>query len=113
MTLIGWIEALVIFGLIILCVKPLGGYMARVFQGDRTLLSPVLGPLENAIYKMCRIDPAQEMKWYTYLFAVLGFHVVGLAFLYVLLRTQRGCRSIRKGSAIWHPISPGTRPSAS
>ncbi len=95
MTLIGWIEALVIFGLVILCVKPLGGYMARVFQGERTLLTPVLGPLENAIYKVCRVDPAQEMKWYTYLFAVLGFHVVGLAFLYVLLRTQA-----------WLPLNP-------
>ncbi|MGB6985040.1 MAG: potassium-transporting ATPase subunit KdpA [Candidatus Aquilonibacter sp.] len=95
MTVIGWIEALVIFGLVILCVKPLGSYMARVFQGDRTLLSPVLGPVENLIYKICRVDPAQEMKWYTYLFAVLGFHVVGLIFLYVLLRTQA-----------WLPLNP-------
>ena len=95
MTVIGWIEALVIFGLVILCVKPLGGYMARVFGGERTLLSPVLAPVENLVYKICRIDPQQEMKWYTYLFAVLGFHVVGLVFLYVLLRTQA-----------WLPLNP-------
>ena len=95
MTVIGWIEALVIFGLVILFVKPLGGYMARVFGGERTLLSPVLAPVENLVYKICRIDPQQEMKWYTYLFAVLGFHVVGLVFLYVLLRTQA-----------WLPLNP-------
>ena len=95
MTVIGWIEALVIFGLVILCVKPLGSYMARVFGGERTWLSPVLEPVENLIYRICRVDPKQEMKWYTYLFAVLGFHVVGLVFLYVLLRTQG-----------WLPLNP-------
>ena len=95
MTVIGWIEALVIFGLVILCVKPLGSYMARVFGGERTWLSPVLEPLENLIYRICRVDPKQEMKWYTYLFAVLGFHVVGLVFLYLLLRTQG-----------WLPLNP-------
>ncbi|HTX56273.1 MAG TPA: potassium-transporting ATPase subunit KdpA [Candidatus Acidoferrales bacterium] len=95
MTLIGWIQALVIFGLVIACVKPLGTYMAHVFDGDRTPFTPVLAPLEKLIYRICRIDPGQEMPWYTYLFAVLGFHVVGLLFLYVLLRTQA-----------WLPLNP-------
>ncbi|HUA07993.1 MAG TPA: potassium-transporting ATPase subunit KdpA [Candidatus Acidoferrales bacterium] len=95
MTVVGWVQALVIFGLVILCVKPLGTYMARVFEGERTLLAPVLAPLENLIYRLCRIDPKQEMTWYTYLFAVLGFHVVGLVFLYALLRTQA-----------WLPLNP-------
>ena len=95
MTLIGWVQALVIFGLVIACVKPLGTYMAHVFDGDRTPFTPVLAPLEKLIYRICRIDPGQEMPWYTYLFAVLGFHVVGLLFLYVLLRTQA-----------WLPLDP-------
>ena len=95
MTVIGWIQALVVFGLVLLCVKPLGGYMARVFEGERTWLSPVFGPIETLLYKICRVDPKQEMPWYTYLFAVLGFHVVGLVFLYLLLRTQA-----------WLPLNP-------
>ncbi|HTU71324.1 MAG TPA: potassium-transporting ATPase subunit KdpA [Candidatus Baltobacteraceae bacterium] len=95
MTVIGWVQALVILGLVLLCVKPLGAYMARVFEGERTFLAPVLAPLEKLIYRICRIDPNQEMRWYTYLFAVLGFHVVGLVFLYALLRTQA-----------WLPLNP-------
>src|ERR1700730_5598167 len=88
MTAIGWLQALVLFALVLACVKPLGLFMARVFEGDRTFLSPVLGPLERSIYRICRIDPAQEMTWYTYLFACLAFSVVGLFYLYALLRTQ-------------------------
>jgi K+-transporting ATPase ATPase A chain len=48
----------------------------------------VLGPIERAIYRLCRIDPAQEMPWYTYLFACMAFSLVGLFYLYALLRTQ-------------------------
>jgi len=88
MTVIAWIQALVIFGTVLICVKPLGLFMARVFMGERTLLSPVLAPVERAIYKVCRINPDQEMTWYTYLFAVLAFSLVGLFYLYILLRTQ-------------------------
>ncbi|MGR4063992.1 MAG: potassium-transporting ATPase subunit KdpA, partial [Vulcanimicrobiaceae bacterium] len=88
-------QALVIFGLVIACVKPLGAYMARVFEGERTFFSPVFAPVENAIYRVCRIDPHQEMSWMGYLFAVLAFHVVGLAYLYALLRTQQ-----------WLPLNP-------
>jgi K+-transporting ATPase ATPase A chain len=88
MTAIGWLQALVLFALVLVCVKPLGLFMARVFEGDRTFLTPVLGPLERAIYRLCRIDPAQEMPWYTYLFACMAFSLVGLLYLYALLRTQ-------------------------
>ena len=88
MTVIGWIQALVIFGTVLVCVKPLGLFMARVFMGERTFLLPVLAPVERAIYKICRINPEQEMAWYTYLFAVLAFSLVGLFYLCILLRTQ-------------------------
>ena len=88
MTVIGWIQAFVIFGAVLICVKPLGLFMARVFTGERTFLAPVLAPVERAIYKICRINPEQEMTWYTYLFAVLAFSLVGLFYLYILLRTQ-------------------------
>jgi K+-transporting ATPase ATPase A chain len=88
MTAIGWLQALVLFALVLVCVKPLGLFMARVFEGERTFLTPVLGPIERAIYRLCRIDPAQEMPWYTYLFACMAFSLVGLFYLYALLRTQ-------------------------
>jgi K+-transporting ATPase ATPase A chain len=88
MTTIGWLQAAIFFGLVLLLTKPVGAYMARVFQGDRTFLTPVLAPVERAVYRLCRIDPAAEMTAATYLFAVLGFSIVSLVYLYALLRTQ-------------------------
>jgi len=88
MTTIGWIQAVAFFGIVLLCTKPLGAYMARVFEGERTFLSPVLVPVENAMYRICRIDTAKEMSAVTYLFAVFALSVVGLLYLYLLLRTQ-------------------------
>ena len=95
MTAIGWLQALVLFALVLACVKPFGLFMARVFTGERTLLTPIFEPLERAIYRVCRIDPDQEMTWYTYLFATLAFSLVGLIYLYALLRTQA-----------WLPLNP-------
>ena len=88
MTLTGWLQAVLLFALVWLCVRPVGTYMAVVFEGGRTWLSPVLGPLEGAIYRICRIDPSREMGWKMYAFSVLAFSLVGLAYLYALLRTQ-------------------------
>src|SRR5476649_678003 len=88
MTIVGWLQALVFFGIVVLCTKPLGAYMARVFAGERTFLTPLLAPAESAIFRVCRIDPAKEMSAVTYLFAVLALSAVGLFYLYVLLRTQ-------------------------
>ena len=95
MTAIGWVQIAVLFVLVLICVKPLGLFMGRVFAGERTFLTPVFGPVESAIYRLCRIDPNAEMTWYGYLFAVLAFTFVGFAYLYVLLRTQQ-----------WLPLNP-------
>ncbi|HXW75968.1 MAG TPA: potassium-transporting ATPase subunit KdpA [Candidatus Eremiobacteraceae bacterium] len=95
MTAIGWTQAVVLFVLVLVCVKPLGTYMARVFAGERTFLSPLLLPVERAIYAICRVDPAKEMTWYAYLFATLAFSAAGLFYLYALLRTQA-----------WLPFNP-------
>src|SRR5271167_2405287 len=89
MTAIGWLQALVLFALIVLAVKPLGLYIYRVFAGERTFLSPVFAPLEGVVYRIARVNPAQEMAWYTYLFAMLAFSIVGLLYLFILLRTQK------------------------
>lgn len=88
MTLYGWLQALAVLLLVLACVKPLGAYMARVFSGERTFLSPLLAPVERATYFLCRIDPDAEMSWQTYLLAMFAFSAVGLVYLYVLLRTQ-------------------------
>jgi K+-transporting ATPase ATPase A chain len=88
MTLIGWLQAALVFAIVCALVKPIGAYMARVFQGERVFLSPVLAPVENAIYRVCRIDAAKEMGWKVYAFAVVAFSLVSFAYLYALLRTQ-------------------------
>ncbi|MDQ6943237.1 MAG: potassium-transporting ATPase subunit KdpA [Candidatus Eremiobacteraeota bacterium] len=88
MTIVGWLQAAVVFTLVCVLVKPLGAYMACVFQGERVLLSPVLGPVERGLYRICRIDPVREMGWKTYAFAVIAFSLVSLSYLYVLLRVQ-------------------------
>lgn len=73
---------------IALLVKPLGGYMARVYQGERTLLSPILGPLERLTYRLLGVDPSQEMDWKRYVLALLLFSAVGIVLLYALQRLQ-------------------------
>ena len=67
---------------------PLGHYMARVFTGERNLLTPVLGPVERAIYWLSGIDAKKEQHWLTYAIAVLLFHVVCFVTLYALMRLQ-------------------------
>src|SRR5579864_4116220 len=88
MTAIGWSQAAIIFALVWLCVKPLGAYMARVFEGERVFLTPLVAPIERVVYRLCRVDPSREMTWQGYTFAVLAFSLIGLAYLYVLLRVQ-------------------------
>jgi K+-transporting ATPase ATPase A chain len=88
MTIAGWLQAALVFALVCACVKPLGIYMARVFEGERVVLSPLLAPLERGLYRVCRIDPERESGWQGYAFAVLAFSLVSFGYLYVLLRTQ-------------------------
>jgi potassium-transporting ATPase potassium-binding subunit len=87
-TVAGWLQAALVFALVCLLVKPVGAYMARVFEGERVFLTPVLGPLERVLYRACRIDPLREMTWKAYAFAVIAFSLVSFAYLYALLRLQ-------------------------
>ncbi len=89
MTIYGWLQAFVFFALVVALTRPLGAFMYRVFAGERTFLSPVCGPIERGFYKLLRIDPAREMTATGYLFAIFAFSAVGLAYLYVVLRTQK------------------------
>ncbi|HEV3157313.1 MAG TPA: potassium-transporting ATPase subunit KdpA [Candidatus Baltobacteraceae bacterium] len=91
----GWLQAGVFFLVVLALTKPLGAYMARVFSGERTFLSPLLSPIESLVYRLCRINPKVEMSAVGYLAATLGFSIVGLFYLYALLRTQK-----------WLPLNP-------
>ncbi len=68
--------------------KPLGTYMARVMEGEPTVLSPALGPLERWVYRLSGIDPAEEMAWRRYAASLFGFSLVSGALLYAQLRLQ-------------------------
>jgi K+-transporting ATPase ATPase A chain len=88
MTVIGWAQIL-LFCVVIVAITPvLGGYMTRVFNGERTFLAPVLGPVERAIYWAGGVDEKNEQHWLTYTVAMLLFHVGGFAILYALMRFQ-------------------------
>ncbi|HKI26432.1 MAG TPA: potassium-transporting ATPase subunit KdpA [Candidatus Sulfotelmatobacter sp.] len=89
MTLPALIQYGVFLLLLTLSVKPLGGYMARVFQGERTFLDPVVRPIERLLYRVARVDEHAEMDWkqYAVSFVLLGFS--GIVVLYAILRLQR------------------------
>src|SRR5436189_2346870 len=90
MTVIGWIQILLFCAIVVALVKPLGGYMTRVFNGERTFLSPVLRPVELALYRLGGVDAAREQHWSTYTVSMLFFHVGGFLILYALMRLQAG-----------------------
>jgi len=71
-----------------LLVKPAGGYLARVFDGEETLLDPVLRPIERLIYRVARIDPVQEMDWKNYAISFICFSLAGTLLLYGIVRLQ-------------------------
>lgn len=90
MTIVGWIQIVAFCALVVALAKPLGGYMTRVFTGERTFLSPVLRPLETGLYALAGIDTKREQHWLTYGIAMLLFNAIGFLSLYVLLRLQAG-----------------------
>src|SRR6185295_12780424 len=88
MTLIGWFQILLYCAIVLALVKPLGGYMTRVFNAERTFLSPVLRPVEAVIYGISGVDEKREQHWLTYTVAMLLFHVGAFLILYGLMRFQ-------------------------
>ena len=88
MTIIGWIQILLYCAIVVALVKPLGWYMTRVFNGEHTFLSPVLRPIERALYWAGGVDERREQHWLSYTVAMLFFHVGGFLILYVLMRAQ-------------------------
>jgi potassium-transporting ATPase potassium-binding subunit len=88
MTINGWIQIAIYCAIIVALVKPLGWYMARVFNGERTFLSPILRPVEAGLYRLGGVDEKRQQDWLAYTVAMLFFHVGGFLILYGLLRLQ-------------------------
>ena len=88
MTVIGWIQILIYCAIVVGLTPLLGGYMTRVFNGERTFLSPVLRPVEAALYRAGGVEEKHEQHWLTYTVAMLLFHVGGFLILYGLMRFQ-------------------------
>lgn len=88
MTTNGWIQIALFCAVVLALVKPLGFYMTRVFSGERTLLSLVLGPVERGLYRVAGLDARQEQTWLGYAGALVVFHVLGFLLLYAILRLQ-------------------------
>lgn len=88
MTLIGWLQILLFCGILVVLVKPLGRYMTRVFGGERTLLSPLLVPIERALYRIAGTSDREDQHWTSYVFSMLMFNLLGVLVLYLLLRFQ-------------------------
>jgi K+-transporting ATPase ATPase A chain len=88
MTVIGWIQIILYCAIIVALVKPLGWYMTRVFNGERTFLSPILRPVEAGLYWIGGVDERREQHWLAYTVAMLLFHVGGFLIIYAVMRLQ-------------------------
>jgi potassium-transporting ATPase potassium-binding subunit len=88
MTAIGWVQILLYCAIIVAIAPFLGAYMTRVFSNERTFLSPILRPVEVAIYRIAGVDERQEQHAVTYTVGMLLFHVGGFLILYGLMRLQ-------------------------
>ncbi len=88
MTANGWLQIALFFGLVLAVTKPLGVFMSRVFNRERTFLDPVLRPLERLIYRCTAVDENREMHWTEYATAMLLFSVVSMLLLYLIQRIQ-------------------------
>ena len=84
----GILQIVIYCVIVTLVAIPLGAYMARVFEGERTWLSPVIGPIERGVYRVTGIDPSKEQHWTGYAFSVLAFSVIGLLVTYAVMRLQ-------------------------
>ncbi len=88
MTGTGMLQIVVFFGLILLLTKPLGLFMSRLFQGQRTFLHPIVRPIEVLVYKLCGVREDDEQRWTQYTASLLAFSFVAFLFPYALMRLQ-------------------------
>jgi K+-transporting ATPase ATPase A chain len=91
----GLLQFLLFLGVLLLCVRPLGAFMAATFEGQRTFLTPVLAPVERLLYRVSGVDASREMDWKKYALGALTVNLIGLLFVYGLQRLQA-----------WLPLNP-------
>src|SRR5207302_2554463 len=84
----GWFQILLFFGLVLLVTKPLGIFMTRVFNRERTFMDPVLRPIERILYRVTGVDEYHEMRWTEYAISMLLFSLVSMIALYLMERLQ-------------------------
>jgi potassium-transporting ATPase potassium-binding subunit len=109
----GWLQ-FALYSLILLAtVRPVGIYLARVLEGERTWLDPVLRPIERLIYKLSGVNADKEMNWREYAFAMLGFSAVSMLLTYAIERLQNFLPWNPQDWPPSAPIWPGTPPPAS
>ena len=99
MTANGWFQIGLYLFVIFLVTKPMGIFMTRVFNREKTFLDPLLRPIEKAVYRLTRVDERREMRWTEYTISMLLFSGVSMALLYLIERTQR-----------WLPLNPQKLP---
>jgi K+-transporting ATPase ATPase A chain len=88
MTANGWFQILLFLLLVFLVTKPLGIFMTRVFNREKTFMDPVLRPVERLLYRVARVDENHEMRWTEYAIAMLLFSMVSMVVLYLMERMQ-------------------------
>src|SRR5438067_3392812 len=88
MTANGWFQILLFFGLVLLVTKPIGIFMTRVFNRERTFMDPVFRPMERLLYRVTGVDENHEMRWTEYAIAMLLFSLVSMIVLYLMERLQ-------------------------
>ncbi|HUO91299.1 MAG TPA: potassium-transporting ATPase subunit KdpA, partial [Rhizomicrobium sp.] len=88
MTVNGWLQIAIYAAIIIAITAPLGGYMMRVFNGERTFLSPILRPIERLVYRLCLVDENEDQHWTVYAVGMLLFSFAGFVILYAVQRLQ-------------------------
>jgi potassium-transporting ATPase potassium-binding subunit len=88
MTLNGWFQIFLFIALVLLVTKPLGVFMTRVFNREKTFLDPVLRPVERLVYRLTTVDENHEMRWTEYAISMLLFSLVSMIVLYLMQRLQ-------------------------
>ncbi|HRO23985.1 MAG TPA: potassium-transporting ATPase subunit KdpA, partial [Promineifilum sp.] len=88
MTFLELFQVIVFVGLLIVCTPFLGDYMKRVFDGERTIMSPVLRPIERITYRLAGVNPEEEQTWKQYTLALLVFNVLGFLVLFLMQLLQ-------------------------
>lgn len=88
MTILGWLQISLLFIAVLLVIKPLGLYMAHVFNGERTWLTPIFAPIERVLYAVAGVDTRKEQSWLGYTLSMLAFSIASFLALYGILRLQ-------------------------